>query len=163
MASLYEIDAAIMALVDPDTGEIADWDAFESLQMEREKKIENVACWYKNLVAEANMLKNEEATLRARREAAERSAERRLAYLRDALCGQSFSTARCAVSFRKSPPSVQLDDEAIALEWAAQNDRHDCIKYTAPTINKAELKKLIQSGIEVPGVQLVQGISMSIK
>ena len=78
MASLYDIDAAIMALVDPDTGEISDWAEFDALQMERERKIENVACWYKNLIAEAKMLKDEETALKARREAVERSAEKRL-------------------------------------------------------------------------------------
>ena len=39
--NLYEIDKAILELVDEETGEIADWDAFEQLQMEREQKIEN--------------------------------------------------------------------------------------------------------------------------
>lgn len=163
MASLYEIDASIMALVDPETGEITDWDAFDALQMAREKKIENVACWYKNLVAEAKMLKDEESALKARREAVERSAERRLSYLRDALCGENFKTAKCAVTFRKSIPSVQIDDAAIVREWAEHNDHHECIKYAEPELRKKELGDLLRKGIEIPGVQLVQGISMGVK
>lgn len=163
MASLYEIDASIMALVDPETGEITDWAAFDALQMEREKKIENVACWYKNLIAEANMLKNEETALRTRREAVERSAERRLEYLRNALCGTSFKTAKCAISFRKSIPTVQIDDAAIVREWAEKNEHYECIKYAEPELRKKELGDLLRKGIEVPGVQLVQGVSMGVK
>ena len=47
--TLYEIDAALAALMDPETGEIADIAAFEQLQMDRQTKIENVALWRKNL------------------------------------------------------------------------------------------------------------------
>ena len=51
--NLYEIDAAITALVDPETGEISDFDAFDQLSMARDQKIENIALYYKNLVADA--------------------------------------------------------------------------------------------------------------
>lgn len=163
MASLYEIDAAIMALVDPDTGEISDWAEFDALQMERERKIENVACWYKNLIAEAKMLKDEENALKARREAVERSAEKRLEYLQNALNGENFRTAKCAVTFRKTPAAVQIQDEAIAIEWAKTNYTYNCVKYVQPTLIRTELAKVLKSGVEVPGVQLVQGISIGVK
>ena len=50
---LYEIDQAILALVDPETGEILDYEAFSELKMKREEKIEGMALWHKNLTAEA--------------------------------------------------------------------------------------------------------------
>ena len=51
--SLYHIDQALEALIDPETGELLDYDAFEQLQMDREHKIENMVCWSKSLDAEA--------------------------------------------------------------------------------------------------------------
>lgn len=161
--NIYEIESSMLALVDPETGEIADWDAFEQLQIAWDKKIENVACWYKNLIAEANAIKAEEKALKERREAIERQAEKRLSYLQDHLCGQPFKSARCAVTFRKSPPSVQMDDPDGLIRWAELNGYDDCIKYAAPQISKTGIANLLKSGIEVPGAQLVQGVSMGVK
>ena len=58
--NIYEIDNAMMSLIDEETGEIKDFTAFEELQMQREEKIENVALWYKNLVAESKAIREEE-------------------------------------------------------------------------------------------------------
>ena len=66
---LYEINAALEALVDPETGELMDYDAFEALQMARDDKIEGMALWYKDMVAEAKAIKEEADTLTARRKA----------------------------------------------------------------------------------------------
>ena len=163
MANIYEIDAALMALVDPETGEISDWEAFEQLQMAREAKIENVACWYKNLIAEANAIKAEEDKLKERRQSVERQAENKLQYLRDHLAGQNFKSARCAVTFRKTPAAVQMDDPECVIHWAETNGHFDCLKYTAPEISKKGIADLLKSGIEVPGAQLVQGVSMGVR
>jgi hypothetical protein len=59
MMTLYEIDDAILACVDPETGEIINPEALTALQMEREKKLENVALWVKDLKAEAEAIGNE--------------------------------------------------------------------------------------------------------
>ena len=48
MASLYEINEAIMNTIDLETGEITDFDKFEALQMERNEKLENIALWVNN-------------------------------------------------------------------------------------------------------------------
>ena len=50
--TLYEIDKDIQVLINED-GEIEDIERFDALAMERNKKIENVGCWVKNLDAEA--------------------------------------------------------------------------------------------------------------
>ena len=57
--TIYEIDQAIMNCVDVETGEIIDTEQLDKLQMERDAKLENVACWIKDLKAEAEALKNE--------------------------------------------------------------------------------------------------------
>ena len=79
--NIYQIDAAILELVDPETGEIENWEAFERLQMEREQKIENVACLYKNVMAEAAAIRQEELNLAKRRQSNEKTGERLKKYL----------------------------------------------------------------------------------
>lgn len=44
-------------VVDTESGEIIDLEAIAALEMERDKKIENLGCWYKNLLADAEALK----------------------------------------------------------------------------------------------------------
>lgn len=160
--SLYEIDRAIMDLVDPETGEIMDWEALEALQLEREAKIENVACWYKNLVAEAKAIREEEKALAERRKKIETMAETRKRYLENALGGQKFQTARCSITFRKTS-SVELKDEMAAIEWCQKNSRDDILKYAAPEIKKNEMMALLKTGATVPGAELVTGLSMGVK
>ena len=59
MATLYEIDKAILECVDAETGEIIDDKALEELELARDNKIENIACWIKNLKADAESYKKE--------------------------------------------------------------------------------------------------------
>lgn len=159
---LYEINQAIMALCDPETGEILDWEAFDALQMERDIKIENVACWYKNLLAEAAAIRQEELNLAKRRQALESLAETRKRYLSEALGGQKFETARCAITFRKTT-KVALQDEGAVIDWAQRSSRDDVLKYTAPTVSKEKLAKVLKEGTEIPGAALEIGYSMTVK
>lgn len=68
---LYEIDARIASLVDPETGELMDYEAFARLQMEREEKVEGLALWVKDLTARAKAVKEEADALTERRRALE--------------------------------------------------------------------------------------------
>jgi len=162
MISIYEIDQAIMNLVDPETGEILDWEAFDQLQMERDAKIENLACWYKNLVAEAAAIRQEELNLAKRRKEIEAMAENRKRWLKAALAGEKFQTAKCSITFRKTT-RVELSDEAAAIEWAQKNFHDEILKYTAPTISKDEVAKLLKANMEIPGATLVSDLSMGVK
>ena len=55
--NLYDIDKAILSCVDMETGEIIDAEKLDELKMEKEQKIRNIACWVKELKAEAEALK----------------------------------------------------------------------------------------------------------
>ena len=55
--SIYDIDAAIVSLIDTETGEVSDEEAFDALQMERDKKAEHIGLWFKDLTAEAKAIK----------------------------------------------------------------------------------------------------------
>ena len=109
--TLYEIDKEIQALITED-GEIEDIERFDALAMERDKKIENVGCWIKNLDAEAAAIRKEEIALAERRHRLESKAERLTAYLDHALAGAKFESPRVAISYRKSK-AVEIQDEAV--------------------------------------------------
>ena len=159
---LYEIDQAILELVDPETGEILDYEAFSELKLAREKKIEGMALWCKNLDAEAKAIRAEEVSLAERRKDLEKKSESLKQYISDILAGDKFSTARVACSFRKSK-SVEIPDEAAFIQ-AMQDSMHlEYLKFGKPTVNKTEITNAIKAGKEVPGAQLVEKYKLSIK
>jgi len=61
--TLYEIDSAVMACVDEETGEILDEEKLNTLIMERNRKFEGVALWIKNLESDAAAIKTERDAL----------------------------------------------------------------------------------------------------
>lgn len=160
--NLYEIDQQILALVDPETGEILDYEAFSDLKMAREEKIEGMALWHKNLTAEAAAIKAEEANLATRRKALEKKAESLKQYLSEILEGVKFSTARVACSFRKSK-SVEILDEAAFIQKMQESQHFEYLKFSPPTVNRTEITNAIKDGKEVPGAQLIEKNSLSIK
>ena len=78
MANLFDINRELQdlweAALDPETGELDEEKlaAFEALGMERDAKIENIACWIKNLKSDAEALKTEAKNMTDRAKAAER-------------------------------------------------------------------------------------------
>ncbi len=159
--NIYEIDREIAALVDAETGELLDYEAFERLQMEREHKIESMACWYKNLTAAAKGIREEEVALAERRRAVEKKAASLKDYLSRILCGEKFQSARCVVSYRKSM-SVSVDNFDAALLWADKNNA-DIIRHIPAEPDKAKIGALLKIGGDIPGVSLVENMSMSVK
>lgn len=157
---LYEIEDAILECIDMETGEIIDIDRLNELQMEREAKIENVACWIKDLKAEAEAIKAEKMALAERQKAAENKAESLKNWLAYALDGQKFSTARCAVSFRKTE-AVEVTPEG--LENLMSGGCDDLLTYEQPKPNKTAIKQALKDGLNVQGVRLTQNTSTIIK
>lgn len=157
--TIYEIDGAILDCIDLETGEVIDVDRLTELQMEREKKIENVACWIKELKAEAEAIKAEKQALADRQRVAENKVESLKKWLAYALDGKKFSTARCAVSFRSSE-SVEVTEEGLE---ALMKEHYELLTYKKPEPNKTAIKQAIKDGLSVSGVQLVQNVSAIIK
>ena len=157
--TIYEIDQAIMECVDLETGEIIDTEQLDMLQMEREEKLENVACWIKDLNAEAEAIKAEKQILANRQKVAENKVESLKKYPAYALDGQKFSTAKCAVSFRNTE-SVEVTEEGLE---ALMKEHDELLTYKAPEPNKKAIKDAIKDGLSVAGVQLVQNVSTIIK
>ena len=157
--TIYEIDQAIIECVDLEAGEIIDTEQLDKLQMERDTKIEGVACWIKDLKAEAEALKNEKQTLAERQRVAENKAESLKKWLAYALQGEKFKTPKCAISFRKSE-AVEVTDEGLNN---LMKEHDELLTYKTPEPNKTAIKQALKDGLSVTGVQLVQNISTIIK
>lgn len=168
--TLYDIDAQIAALdgaaeddmlIDAETGElISVSQALDALRMEREAKLENVACWVKNLNAEADAIREEENRLVKRRKAAETKAANLKAWLLAAMTREDgttdkLKTGRVMVSVKRNPPSTVVDDDLLPSTYKVAK-----ITYQP---NKELIKRELLSGGEVPGAHLEYGRSVIIK
>ena len=156
---LYEIDNAILECINLETGEIIDTEQLDKLQMERDTKLENVACWIKDLKAEAEALKNEKQALAERQKVAENKAESLKKWLAYALQGEKFKTTKCAISFRKTE-AVEVTDEGLNN---LMKEHDELLTYKAPEPNKTAIKQALKDGLSVEGVQLIQNTSTIIK
>ena len=154
MASLYEINAAILSCVDLETGEIIDVEQLTSLQLEREQKIENVALWYKNLLSDAAQYKAEKDAFAERERAAKAKAESLKAYLLDALQGDKYKSTRVNISYRKS--SCVVVDDVLNLPPRF-------VRFAEPEPNKTEIAAAIKNGEEVSGAHIETSQSIIIK
>lgn len=158
MRPLYEIDRDLLDCFDPETGEILDEDQFESLQMERDAKIEGVALAIKNLKVEFEAYAAEEKNFKTKKEAAAKKIEGMSEFLRAATREQNFHSVKVDVKFRRNPIAVQIDDDAeIPKEFYLP------VKIPDPKPNKVALKEALSGGAEIKGCRLVQNISMSVK
>lgn len=157
--SIYDIDDSIMSLVDMETGEIEDEKRYDELQMERTQKVENIACYFKNLTAEAKAMREEEANLAQRRKAVENKAERIKALLVYALKGERFESPKVRCSYRKAK-SVQVDDDFVA--WA-QEHADDLLTFKEPTPNRTAIKAALEDGREIEHAQLITNESLQVK
>ena len=102
MNSLYMIEQNILDCIDTDTGEILDADRLNLLQMERGQKIRNIACWIKNLQAEAKSYEEEEKIFYQRKVSAKNKASQLKDYLSRFLHGEKINAAEYSIGWGKS-------------------------------------------------------------
>ena len=161
---LFDIDENLAAcvkldesrVVDTESGEIIDLEAIAALEMERDKKIENLGCWYKNLLAEAEALKAQKNAFAEREKAKKAKAESLKGFLGRYLNGKKFETAKVAMSFRKSE-AVEFDAKCIG------DVPEEFLKFKDPELDKVAVKKAIKAGETVPGCELVARQNLQIK
>lgn len=152
--TIYEIDQAIMECVDLETGEIIDTEQLDKLQMERDAKLENVACWIKDLKAEAEALKAEKLAFAERQRVAENKMESLKKWLAYTLNGEKFKTVRASVTFRTTDKVEVADIYKLDENY---------LRYKEPEADKDAIKKAIKAGQEVAGATLVSSTSVIIK
>ena len=161
--NLYEIDKAIedafTAAVDQETGEVDEEKlaVLDQLEMDRTTKLENVACYIKNLRADAEAYKAEKDAFAKRQKAAENRVAYLSRYLSEYLNGEKFTTDRCAVTFRKSS-RVVLD----AGKTVYDIDTH-YLRTAEPVLDKTAIAKALKAGEVIEGVHEEETVSMTVK
>lgn len=153
MATLYEINEQIAGLVDPETGEIADFEAFEKLNLDLDTKIKNIALWIVNLRSDAEQLEEQEKKFRERKTSAKNKAEYLKNLLDGFLSGEKRSYPEVVISYRKSE-QVAVDDNAKL------DNRFLRIK---TEIDKTALKDALKHGESIEGARLEVKNNIQIK
>ena len=154
MSALYEIQEDILSCIDLKTGEIIDVERLHGLQMERRQKIRNIACWIKNLLADARAYEEEEKTFAARKTAAKNKADSLKQYLSDCLHGEKIQDKEFSIGWRKSH-QVQIDAGTAIPE-----------AYLIPMpdkVDKQGLKDALNQGCIFPGIYLSEKENIQIK
>lgn len=147
MSALYEIQEDILSCIDLKTGEIIDVERLHGLQMERRQKIRNIACWIKNLLADARAYEEEEKTFALRKMAAKNKADSLKQYLSDCLYGEKIQDKEFSIGWRKSQ-KIHID-EGAAIPQA----------YLIPVpdkVDKQGLKDALRQGVLLPGITLIE-------
>ena len=182
MSSLYQINekvdsimAKIQSAFDETTGEIIDEELYtesqkelDNLEIAQNNKIENIACYIKNLHSEVFAIENEIKTLSQRKKVKENQLKRIKEYLANFLKLKDIKkieTPKAVVSFRKSE-QLEITDEEEAIEWC----RHRGFLKNKPEIDKAEVKKYIKNLIEIGDedlcpteIRIVEKLNLQIK
>lgn len=164
--SLYEIDANIRSMLDSmydsmdETGEIPDGDfeALEAMNMARNAKIDNIACYIKELDARAKARKAESDRLKKLADADAKKVERLKAYLTRSMVESgnlTFDSERTHITFRKSESASIPDESLIPKKWMVKN-----VEYKP---DKKGILAFLKGGGKVKGATLETKQNIQIK
>lgn len=161
-------DGNIIANVDAYKNKIltAWFDTLTGIEGEFDEKAESIAIYYKQLLAEAKMLKAEKAAIAKRQSQKEKQAESLKTYLfksMQALGRQKIDMPRAVMSLKKNAPSLVVDDEISFVEWTEEHNLEHLLKYNMPEVKKNDVKALCKKGEEIPFVHMESKQSLSIK
>jgi hypothetical protein len=148
---LYQIDAQLQSLIDEETGEVFDYDAFLALNMERDDKIEQSALNIKNLLSEAEAIRAEEKILAERRKKIENQTDRLKGYLVDYLGDEKFKSGKVTASVRSST-AVEIGDGFV--EWARTSNTN-LLRFKEPEPDKTAISRLLKLNQDIPHAALV--------
>lgn len=163
MRALYEIDQDILACTDAETGEILDTEKLNALEMERERKLEGVTLWVKDLSAEAAAVKAEADKLTARKRALDNQITALKSWLLIALDGQKLKTPRCSVYYTHTPRLSVEDEEKLIGFLKTLEEPEQFLRFREPELRKDEIKKALKDGTIIPGASLEETESVVIK
>ena len=160
--NLFKIDDAIRRcvklesgdFVDTETGEIIDLEAIEQLEMDRDKKIRNIACWIKNLDSDEKALTEQVKIFAARRDAAKNKKESLKAYLAAFLNGRKWENEEVKISWRRSESVEVSGIKKISAYY---------LRYREPEVNRTLLKEELKAGVVIDGARLVTKNNIQVK
>lgn len=142
------------------------FDTLTGIEGEFDEKAESIAIYYKQLLAEAKMLKAEKAAIAKRQSQKEKQAENLKAYLLNsmqALGRKRIDMPKAVISVKNNAPSLVVDDEISFIEWAKEHNLDHLLKYSMPEVKKNDVKALCKKGEEIPFVHMKSKQSLSIK
>lgn len=141
------------------------FDTLEAVEGEFDVKAENLACYIKQLKAEAETLKKEKLAFTKRQAQKEKQAEKLTKYLLSSMqaAGKTkIDMPRAVITVKRNAPSLVISDELGLVDWLMKNN-DKLLKYEMPTVKKVEVKKQLKAGEEIPFVQLESKSSVIIK
>lgn len=144
---LYKIEQEILECIDAETGEIIDLERLKQLSVDKQIKIDNIACWIKQLQAETGAIEAEIKALEVRRKSKERKADSLKQYLTDTLCGAKFESARSKITWRTSDEVAITNESLIPTDYKSER--------LEVKVNKVEIKRAIKAGAVIAGAELV--------
>lgn len=165
--TLFEINDAIREVierglsVDEETGEVLfTAEDLETLQIDLQTKVENIACYIKNLQSDIEALKNEEAAFAKRRKIKENTCKRLGNMLANFMVLQDvkkIETPQALVKYNKSEAVEIENPELLPIEFIEFN----VVETSKP--NKIAIKNAIKQGVDVTGARLIQRNNVVIK
>jgi hypothetical protein len=147
---LYDIDEAIVSLIDEETGEITDFEAFENLNIERERKIDYLCKDIKESAAIADAIQVEIKRLQDKRTALLNKGERHKAFLTGYLGGNKFKSPMFTCYYGKNKEVV--GDTEKLRQWLIQQGKTELLKIAEPELRMSDIKKAITDGENLPFV-----------
>lgn len=141
------------------------FDTLEAVEGEFDVKAENLACYIKQLKAEAETLRKEKLAFTKRQAQKEKQAEKLTKYLLSSMqaAGKTkIDMPRAVITVKRNAPSLVISDELGLVDWLMKNN-DKLLKYEMPTVKKVEVKKQLKAGEEIPFVQLESKSSVIIK
>ena len=149
---LFEIKKEIEALIDLETGEIADIEKYNSLEIDERTKKENWLKYIKNEESDIEQLKAQEDAFRARRQAREKALARSKEQFAHLTGYEPFKCTTAAVSYRESE-ETKCDEKLLPKKYFRIKREPD----------RAALRELLKAGQKIKGAWLEKKLNMQIK
>jgi len=155
--TIHEIDAAILDCIDPETGEVNE-EQITALQMERDRKVDNVAAWILDLGGDNEKIDAEIERLNKIKKSNESKAESLKRFLIFALDGTNYKGALYRVNFRRTRALKDIADADVEK----LPDEYKIVKTTVKP-DKKKLKAAIDEGWNIAGVEIEERVSVTVK
>lgn len=169
--TLYEISDRYLGFMElVNSGEIEDpqaiTDTLDAIQQEFDQKVDNIACLFKSLSAEADAIEAEAKRLQDRAKYKRNVCDRLKAYVAanmQAIGQEKFENERTRVSFTRSKALDITDEDALygSLEAAGRLDLVRIV--TERKFDKTAIKKEIAGGAELEGATVRENRNLQIK
>ena len=171
MGKLYETnkqmdDLLLQLKPDEETGELPEntdeiIEQINALQADKDEILNWMAKEVLNIRANFAGIKAEQERLAKYRKSQEALADRLVAILDYECAGQNTDFGIAKLTHRKSQ-RTDVTDPDMAIAYLQQHGHDDMLKYKKPDVDKTAVKGLIKRGVPVPGVELVDSISVSL-